>query len=294
MRRPALSASRSLDVIDFLATLPGEPFTMSQIARAVNVNVATCHAILNELTARGYLSRNATQKTYTLGPALVGIGNAAMKSQALIARAYAFAEELSREHGVPMALTRLIGDEVVGIFVVPGPGRSVNSARPGVRLPLMAPVGAPFMAWSSDEKIAEWMHRRPESPSRELLDRWRQELDRVRERGFQVLLRSPASGYFPKLLSDLSGGASILDYKKYIMEYVESSDKTMLQLEQIEPDTMYDVMLIAAPIFDDTGQAVYNLCIGDLAKKVSGSVIQKLADSLLSACVQIMREEGAI
>jgi DNA-binding IclR family transcriptional regulator len=292
VRRPALSASRSLDVIDFLAALPGGSFTMSQIARATNVNVATCHAILNELTARGYLSRVPNQKSYTLGPALIGIGNAALKSQAVIARAQALAEALNREFNVPVALTRVIGEDVVGIFAIPGSGGG-NAARPGVRLPLMAPVGAPFMAWASPERIDEWINRRPDAPDGEQVKRWHKELKRLRERGFQVLLRSPVRGFFPKLLSDLAAGESVLNYKNYIVEYVGSSDKTMLQLEDIEPARMYDVMLIAAPIFDQSGQAVYNLCIGDLADRVTGETIQKLADSLLNACVQIMAEYGA-
>lgn len=292
MRRPALSASRSLDVIDFLAALPGGSFTMSQIARAINVNVATCHAILHELTARGYLSRNEPQKTYSLGPALIGIGNAAFKSHRLISRAFALAEGINREYGVPVALTHLVADEVVGIFVAANSADGSNTARPGVRLPMMAPVGAPFMAWSSEERIEEWIARRPETPSRETAERWHRELERLRERGFQVLLRSPARGYFPKLLSKLAAGENVLDYKNYIVEYVGSSDKTMRQIEEIEPEQMYDVMLIAAPIFDHSGQVVYNLCIGDFAEKVSGETIQALADSLLRACVQIMSEFG--
>lgn len=292
MRRPALSTSRSLDVIDFLATLPGETFTMSQIARATNVNVATCHAILNELTMRGYLSRSPTQKAYTLGPALIGLGNAALKSQALIAKAQSLAEGLNREYGVPVALTRLVGEEVVGIFAIAGSGGG-NAARPGVRLPLMAPIGAPFIAWSSQEKINEWIGRRPDTPHQNQIERWHRELERLRERGFQVLLRSPASGFFPKLLSDLAAGESVANTKNHAIEYAESSAKSMRQLEEIEPDQAYDVMLIAAPIFDQSGQAVYNLCIGDLDDKVTGEVIKTLADGLLRACVQIMSEYGA-
>lgn len=292
MRRPALSASRSLDVIDFLATLPSTSFTMSQIARAVNINVATCHAILNELTARGYLSRSAAKKSYSLGPALIGIGNAAIRSQPLIARAQALATGLSQEHGVPVALTRLIGDEIVGIFSIHSDNSAGKAARPGTRLPMIPPIGAPFLAWSSEQRIDAWIARRPDADNPDLVGRWRKELERVRERGFQVLLRSPVSGYFPQLLSELSAGESVLDYKKYIIEHVGSSDVTMRQLETIEPDALYQVLLIAAPIFDESNQAVYNLCIGDLAAAVSGETIRMLADSLLGVCVRIMREHG--
>jgi len=263
---------------------------MSEIARAIGVNLASCHAILNELTERGYLARNPTLKTYMLGPALVAMGNAALRNQSLIARAQQAAEALSREHGVTVTLARAIGAEVVGIFAVAGPEGLGVGVRPGFRLPLMPPIGAPYLAWSSEKAIEEWIARRPHEVDGKMVERWRSALALVRQRGYQVLLRSATSSYFPKLVSELSAGQNVSNYKNRIVDYFESDDQSHRQPSELSPEGFYDVILIAAPIFDQQGNVLYNLCIGELAGTVTGETIQKYAESLLRTCVKIMRD----
>ena len=266
---------------------------MSQIARAVNVNTASCHAILTELAERGYVARNPALKTYTLGPSLVSMGNAAMRSQLLIARAEAAAQVLSREHGIPVFLTRAIGNEVVGIFIVPGPEGPGTGLSPGHRLPLVPPIGAPFYAWSADTAIDEWIARRSDAVDKAMIDGWRTALRLVRERGYQVLLRSPASGYFPRMIAELASGQKLTNYKKRISDFFEAIDQSHRQIEMIEPDQLYEVILIAAPIFDQDGDAIYNLCIGISSDEISGEMIERYAEGLLRTCVQIMRDGRA-
>jgi DNA-binding IclR family transcriptional regulator len=290
--RPALSASRGIDIIDFLASFPESAFTMSEIARAISVNVASCHSILNELTDRGYLTRHATLKTYSLGPALVAVGNAALRNQSLIAHAQVAAEALSRERGgIQVALTRAIGDEVLGIFVVPTPDRFGTGGLPGFRLPMMPPIGAPFLAWASERAIDEWIARRPHNVDEKLVEFWRSGLAFVRQRGYQVLLRPPSASYFPKFVAELAAGQKVSKYKNRIAGYFESQDQSFLQPADIDPKEFYDVMLIAAPIFDRDGNVLYNLVIRDLPGRVSGEAVLSHADSLLSICVQLMRDD---
>src|SRR5689334_18817876 len=71
MARPALSATRGIEILDLLAAFPTQAFTLSEIARASGINVSSCHSVLNALLVRGYLSHGASPKTYVLGPALV-------------------------------------------------------------------------------------------------------------------------------------------------------------------------------------------------------------------------------
>ena len=73
MARPGLAASRGVDIIEFLSFFPDRGFTLSEIVRATEINVASCYAILNRLTDRGFLIRDPDQKTYTLGPSLIAI-----------------------------------------------------------------------------------------------------------------------------------------------------------------------------------------------------------------------------
>jgi DNA-binding IclR family transcriptional regulator len=289
MSRPALAASRSFDIISFLGQVPGGAFTLSQISRAVGINAASCHAILNELADRGYLARNAALKSFMLGPSLVAMGNAALLSQPSVALARTIAEDIAREHGVPVGLTRLIGNEVLGIFEIPGDGKAGFGVYPGLRIPLAPPVGAPFLAWASDQAVSAWIGRKEGIDSKGVA-RLHDALALVRKRGFQVLLRSPSSAYFPKLISELASGRDRSDSKGRLVNLFNSIDDSLIQLEAMDDETLYDVTLVAAPIFDRAGNAVYNLCIGDLAAKITGGMIQQHAERLLRACVRIMRD----
>lgn len=224
MARPALSAARSIDIVDFLSAMPDSAFMMSQIARATGINVGSCHAILHELNERGYVVRDPTVKTYMLGPALVAMGNAAMRSQPLIVRAQAAADAMSREHGIPMSLARMIGREVVILFSAPGPG----GLRPGTRLPLLPPIGAPFLAWSSEEVIADWFASRTDGSDKDR-EQWAHALGQVRKWGYQVLQRSATPESLPRLLAELSTGGRLSNYKHQVTDFVKASGGYFIQ-----------------------------------------------------------------
>src|ERR1039458_5209422 len=71
MTRPALAAARAVEVLNFLASHPGESFTLSELSRHLNLNMASGLSVLKALTDAGYVHRHDSHKTYSLGPALV-------------------------------------------------------------------------------------------------------------------------------------------------------------------------------------------------------------------------------
>jgi DNA-binding IclR family transcriptional regulator len=291
--RPALSASRSVDVIDFLAAFPGRGFTLSEIARAAKINVASCHAVLTALTERGYLARSDHQRTYTLGPALVAIGDAALRSQTLVARAKEAAEELSAELGVAVLLSAVIGDEMVGIVSIADASGRGAGLKVGERRPMAPPLGAPFLAWSSEAAIEAWIARSG-APHRDTLAReWRHTLALTRKRGFQVTLRSPEGPDISAVMAEMASGRGAPDYKEGVARLINSLDLHLAQPETIEPDQVYDVVLIASPIFDQSGEAAFNLCFGGFSEKLTGAVVSSYADRLVRTCLQVMREHRA-
>lgn len=290
MPRPALSASRSIDVLDFLAGFPGRSFSLSEIARAAKINVASCHAVLNALTERGYLSRTP-QRTYGLGPALVAIGHAALKSQPLIARARQAADELAAEFGVGVLLSAVVGDEVLGVVALDDPAGRDPGLRVGERMPLAPPVGAQFLAWSPRAAIDAWIARRAGPADAQLVEEWREALALIRQRGFQVALRSPDSSELAALMAEMASGRQAAQYKEQMVRLIGSLDHHLAQPREILPDTRYDVLLIAAPIFDQNGEAAFSLCLGGFPEPLSGAQVATYADRLVRTCVQIMRED---
>lgn len=295
MSRPALSALRSSDIIDFLASFPEREFTLSEIMRATKINVASCHAVLATLVDCGYIARCPKQRTYTLGPALVAIGQAAFKSQPLIARAQEAAERLQVELEAPLLLSAAIGDEILGILALPDGAGRFPSMRVGERKPFVAPLGAPFLAWSSEETIKAWIARHQGPINESLVEAWRHSLDLIRQRGYQVMLRAPDSPQIGALMSQMASGHRVPDYKDEMTRLINSFDSQLAQPETIKPDELYDILVISAPLFDQNGRTVFNLSLGSFSKKLSGQTILNYADHLVRTCLEIMhadREAG--
>ncbi|MGE4341290.1 MAG: helix-turn-helix domain-containing protein, partial [Pigmentiphaga sp.] len=70
------SNSRVVDIINFLATYPADSFSMSQISAHLGLSHGSAHRVLGTLTEAGYVSRHPRHKTYSLGLAMVMIGQA--------------------------------------------------------------------------------------------------------------------------------------------------------------------------------------------------------------------------
>ena len=250
--------------------------------RASGINVASCHAILAALAARGYVRRDPEQKTFSLGPVLVAAGEAALRSQPMLARARDVALDLARDLAVPVLLTAAVDDEMVGIFSLPDPSGHRPKLATGERRPMVPPLGAPFVAWGGEEAIAAWLVRGGHAGEAGFAADQRRALGLIRARGFQVLLRNPDS---PRLAPEAGAG-----YKDRMIGQVDALGLVLLP-ETIAPDAHYDVILIAAPVFDRSGACAYNLCLGEFASRLSGSAMLAHAERLIAASLAIMQAE---
>ena len=291
MARPALSASRGIEVIDLLGAFPERGFTLTEIARATKINIASCHAVVSALVDRGYLSRSSSGRAYTLGPVLTAIGQAALKSQPMIARARNVGHELVRELGVPVSLTTVVGEEIVALMSLPDPTGRAAAIRLGERRPFVAPIGAPFVAWSPDDVIDAWIARNTLPRSQDRVDDWRHILELTRQRGYSISLRSPDSQGIAAIRSEFASGRRLPDYKEELFSLFASLDHDLDPPETIEPEQLYDIQLIASPLFNRNGEVVLSLNLGDFAEKLSGAAITAYADRLVRACLDVMRAE---
>lgn len=293
MVRPALSASRGVDIIDFLARFPGRDFTLSEIVKGTDINIASCHAVLNALVERGYIARSPGRKTYRLGPALVAMGQVALASQMLLGIARDAAFGLVRELQIPSVISSVIGDEIVGIVACDTPDGRTAGLNVGERMPLVPPVGASFLAWSDEEAIARWLDRAAPEHDEETIAYWRAGLTRIRERSFQVELKAPNSSALSERMEQMAAGRKAARYKSELLKLVQSLGRHPMQPERLEPAVEYDLVLIAAPIFDREGRCLYNLCLGGFAGPMDGTEVQELGDRLVATSLQIMQADRA-
>lgn len=290
MARPALSATRGLDIIDLLAGHPGRGFTLSEVVRATGINNASCHAILGALVERGYVVRDPFKRTFGLGPVLIAVGAAAVQAQPLLERAGRAARELAAELDVPVLLSAAVGDEIVGIVAAGDPLGRPPELKPGERRPLVPPLGSPFVAWEDDAAISDWLARGSHAKDAAFAATQRHNLDLIRARGFQVLLRTPGDRRLAPEIADMARARGGPSYKDRMRSLADRVDAIALP-ETIEAGASYDVILIAAPVFDRAGACVYNLCLGDFARLLTGAEVIALAERLLAACIEVMQAD---
>jgi DNA-binding IclR family transcriptional regulator len=285
MPRPALSASRSIEIIDFLAAFPERAFTLSEIARAAKINMPSCRAVLGALVRSGYLTQGSKERTYVLGPGLIAAGQAALKSQPLVSRAQEAAQALFSQLKIPVLLTALVDDEIVVLeSIADASGRSPGM-RAGERRPFVPPVGPQFVAWSSEATIETWFARRA-AHSKITPEDCRRGLALIRKRGFHVTLGSPGGSELASILADMASRREVQEYKDQMLNLMKSSDRQ--EPESILANELYEVVLIAAPIFNQNGEAAFSLCLGGFSEGVTGSMIEKYADHLVRACLSVM------
>lgn len=293
MVRPALSASRGIDIIDFLARFPGRGFTLSEIVKGTGINLSSCHAVLNALAERGYVARDPGAKAWRLGPVLFAMGQVALASQPLLAATRAAAEQLRAETGLPTLASTVIGEEIVGIVASDMPDGRSAGLNVGERMPLVPPVGASFLAWASDEEITAWLMRAAPGSGEAMLAYWRDGLARIRARSFQVELRAPGGPQMAERMTEMAAGRGAVRYKGELLKLVQGLGRHPEQPEVLAANESYDVILIAAPVFDLEGRCAYSLCLGGFDRPLPGDEVQALGGKLVAACLQVMQADRA-
>src|SRR4051812_21614256 len=190
-RGPSPPTERVLAILGLLAASPDRGYTLSEIAAGLDLSIATCHAITSVLVEHGYLLRTSRERTFTLGPALVTVGQAAGRAvpAARIARSQVgvLADALEVE-----TVASVVAEGTITVVEwAPGPS-AAPVAEVGQRIPFDPPFGAVHAAWASDAVVDQWLARAPRSARAGL----RQLLATVRERGFDVHRNDAAAELF--------------------------------------------------------------------------------------------------
>src|SRR2546429_3277526 len=190
MARPAPAAARAASILSLLTAHPSRGFTISELVEHLAMNIASAHATLAVLSEAGFVLRDPMHRTYILGPALAATGFAALDQHPAIQAAIEQAEVLAKELDAEVGLTAVAGRDVIFLARRGPEPLAARIGYPGDRSPLLAPIGAVFMAWANDDAITAWLERA--SPDARHADFYRRVLGEIRARGFSVPM--PAIG----------------------------------------------------------------------------------------------------
>ncbi len=271
MARPALSASRAVAVLNFLAAHPAEGFTLSDLASRLGVNVASAHALLGVLADAGYVTRHPRLRTFTLGPAVVALGSAALECYPVVDLARDAARDLAAETGLEVAVTAAAGNHIVFLARAGEPSPRGVPVHVGQHVPFVPPLGSVFVAWGDAES---WLAG-AEDP--EVL---RGVLDGVRRRGYSVAIEADAREALGHALDDLAGLPADAELHANVDGLVTDLGRRDYQVRELKPSRTYDVSLVAAPVFDPGGNVVLAITLLGFDAGLLGAQVARYGERL--------------
>ena len=236
---------------------------VSEIARTLAMNKASCHATLTLLADRNYLIRHA-DKTYSLGPGMLPIANSFLHDQNALPFARVEMTKLGREFNLDCVASSVVGSEIVILAHTPSPGSFGINMRVGSRFPLVLPIGTVFLAWASHDRVQHWLASVQVTPAKRA--RYLDALAVVRERGYSVAIGRPVGKY--------AAGSSDVD------------DYLLFELRETQ---RLPVAHIAAPVFDPEGTVRLALTVVAFRDQLTSQDIPVVMGRLTAATTRVTR-----
>jgi len=257
MARAAPAASRAVSIVTFLTANPLRAFRISELAGHLGMNIASAHATLAVLEDAGFVVRDPVHRTYVLGPALAATGTAALEQHPAIDAAIAQAELLADELGAEVGVSAVAGTDV--ILLARRAPRMVGSAigYPGDRSPLLAPIGAVFLAWADAASVDAWLDRA--SVADPLASKYRVVLSGIRSQGFSVPLGAIESPAVVDAMLLLRGRPADDRAERDVARALHDADEILLSLDELAGSDVITYKSVVAPIFDPIGRVLLSL-----------------------------------
>lgn len=285
MPRPASGApgvSRAIALLEFLASRRGEAFTLSELVRRLDINKSTLHTILVTLEGAGYVARHPIDKSFTLGPALVALGEAAATAPSVDITQHARDEmrSLADEFGVQCMAGKVVGSD---ILLVAHAGRREPLGQHlavGQRLPFVPPLGTVFVAWSPPDVIDAWLRRLGPNTTDDELARYHRAITAVRARGFSIGLEADAR-------RELGRAVAVRDLDvDHIVEELGHQDYI---LDELEGAVSYRLSIVAAPVFGADGEVAMAIGLVGFARPLDSEALLRVGARVRAAGQAITR-----
>ncbi|RYE38733.1 MAG: hypothetical protein EOP21_11730, partial [Hyphomicrobiales bacterium] len=183
--------SRVVEIINFLAAHPTEAFTLSEIARNIGLSNGSAHRVLTMLAAARFLSRHPKHKTYSLGLALVAVGQAALEKHRGIDVARREMNRLTQELKAQCVATIIAESDRLVLATTGRPQSHAELNRVGERHPIIPPIGLSCVAWRGEEAIRQFLAQAPIPLGAEMLRHIEASFPVVRRRGYAIAANGP-------------------------------------------------------------------------------------------------------
>jgi DNA-binding IclR family transcriptional regulator len=271
---------------------PDQAFGLTEMTRRLNLNKATCHAILTTMSNYGFLVQHPRTKAYRLGPSIIAAGNAAFAQFPVLEYARPELESLQSDLSLGFAVTARskLHQVLLALYGAATPLR--DSFQLGLRLPNTAPVAACFTAFSPASELEAWLSRCHESRGgyNERLDqKLRVSLISIRARGYEVTLKTRAEARLWEDLQRIHQSWSMAELEQAARRYQHDLCNEHYHLDRIDPRARYEVSTIAVPVFVLKDIPIMCFVAGSLDTPVSGAQIEEIAMRIVDSAKRVTR-----
>jgi DNA-binding IclR family transcriptional regulator len=282
--------NRPLNVVTFLAAHPAETFTLAEICRHLELSKGSAHRVMTALTETGFVHRHPRHKTYSLGIALVAIGQAALERYPGIGYARREMARMVAELGVACGLTAISNNEYVLLAREGAPHSYDGLTLVGERRFVVPTNGIGQMAWRNEREIADYL----DSGAGYLTDKVRNHLlasfPAIRRRGYSMAANG--LGMRRLMLATVVPIGRENDPSGVLEKLAGAGD---IPLEEFQMIAFADhagkgVNYIAAPIFGPDSEISMEILISNLPVGMSEAEFDRYAGRLLLAADIVTNE----
>jgi DNA-binding IclR family transcriptional regulator len=289
--RASPPTTRVVRILDFLASHPDDRFGLSELARRLGLSKPTCLGIVTTLTDAGYLVRDASDKTYGLGPSLITLGHKAQESMRVGPAAREELRRLSTRFGTTAALSGVVDNRITLLELVSPPGVDVG-VTVGQSYPFAPPVGLMFVLWD-DEALRDWLAREPTVPLRTASKRLNRVIAECRADGYLVERLTPGGRRLYALMAGISG--NLPDELRALLGEMVSDigERVYLRSEANAARRRCDISVISAPVYDHYQRQVMVASL-QIGRALTDSEITDRAGSLVATADVLTAQLGGV
>lgn len=281
---------RVVDVMNFLGAHPTESFTLSEVASRVGLSIGSAHRLLTTLAEARFLSRHPRHKTYSLGMALVALGQAALVQHRNIDIAKREMLRLAHALKVQCHASAVIDCEVL-FLASEGAGQGYEpNNRPGDRRPYIPPLGIVRAAWADAEEQEDYLARAPAALSERARSHIARSFCVIRQRGYAISGSGPAFRALRQFTMAPVGYQQDESYWAGLRQLIADLSEREMQLLDFDEAGPDGISFITAPVFSPEGQVSLELTLSGLPSGLKRAEFQNYVERLCAVAAFVTTE----
>lgn len=270
--RSSPGVHRVAAILNFFASHTGQAFTLTEVVKSLKISRATCHTLLTGLVEVGYLHR-LNGKSYVVGPVLVSLAHTVSAHHSPLQIAQPEMRALADAFDAICLAAFHEGDDVVVRERASSASNPGWSVPPGSRLPLRPPFGAIFFVHAPKSEVDAWLAKADPKPTPD-----------QRSHVFEAMLFAREYGFcFGEYPDEQKRRRASSDW----LVRGELDDPPVRLATQLDPERIYKLAFVSAPVFELHQGAAFELVLTGLTGEFSGAEVARIGQRVREACERI-------